>query len=121
MRSNKHSITFVETKAKNNMKNVVKKIKASAEQNGLLLHISGDMRTKVFYSKVLDNPYKIISPQNSMSIFLSLCSYLVKNKKGVFKRYSETDYVFTFIEDDLKVEIQRIINGNNIICLYKIA
>jgi hypothetical protein len=102
------------------MTNFIKELKKISEQNGLLLNISGSQKEKIFYNKVLQNPYKIISASNNSYLFFSLCNYLVQNKKGDYIRHSDSDYNFIFIDGDFKFEIQTRINGYNIISVYKL-
>ena len=102
------------------MASFIEKLKKGAKENGLLLDISGSKRKQILYGQVLNNPYKIISSVNNMQLFLSLFDYLVQNKKGDFIRHSDCDYDFVFIEGEFKINIQRRINSDNIICIYKL-
>jgi hypothetical protein len=102
------------------MTNFIEKFKKTSEENGLLLNISGSEKSKIFYGKVLQNPHKIISAKNNIKLFISLCAYLVQNKKGDYIRHSDYDYNFIFIDGDFKIEIQRRINGYNIISVYNL-
>ncbi len=100
--------------------NIIDKIKASADANGLELNISGSQRTIAFYGKSLYKPYKIISAANKQYLFTELCTYLVRNKPNVdFVAHGEVDYTASFVEGLFTVEIQKRINGYNIISIYK--
>lgn len=102
------------------MKNIIQKIETAANTNGLQLNISGDKKTLTFYGKTLDHPYKIISPVNSCSLFESLCNHLVQTKNCQMFSQGDLGYKASFIDGDYKVEIQKAVNGYDIICVYKV-
>ena len=102
------------------MKNIIQKIQDSATANGLELNISGDKKTRIFYNKVLDKPYKIISAVNKSYLFKDLCNALIQIKKCEFFTYGDNNYKAIFIEGEYKVTIENHVNGYNIICIYKI-
>lgn len=100
--------------------NIIDKIKLAGKQNGLEFNISGAKRTKIFYGKVLENPYKILSRANgSTDLFRKFCAYLVQNKDCNYIP-KIGGYTATFIEGDFKVVIDQNFNGYNIICFYKL-
>ena len=97
--------------------NILQKIKLCALQNNEVLEISGSKRTKLFYGKTLQNPYKIIT---GGWFFKKLCTQLVQTKDCVFIQGFGQDYNAYFTEGDYKVEIQSKANGYDLIMIHKV-
>ncbi len=97
--------------------NIIQKIQVAANNNGLNLVISGDKKTRIFFS-VIDKPYKIISANGNPKLFESMCSYLIQNKPNVDFKQNGVDYTASFIEDGFKLVIYKRHNFH-FICIYK--
>ena len=99
--------------------NYLDKIIATSKENGLELNISGSVKTKIFYNKVLSNPYKIISSVNSSKLFTQLCNKLVQANNCEYYNLIG-GYRAIFKRDCFKFDIETNCNGFNTICVYKI-
>ena len=99
--------------------NFLQKIKKCALDNNQVLEISGSKKAKVFYSKVLENPYKIITGKKSF--FEALCSNLIQKRDCDFKPFGTCgDYKATFTDGEFKVQIEKKVNAYHLIMLFKI-
>ena len=99
----------------------LKKLKLASSKNGLLLNISGDKKTQIFYGKTLYNPYKIISEGygSKKGMFENMCSFMIQNYTDVEYSNRLNGYTATFSTDNYKVVIEKNVNGYHTICLYK--
>ena len=100
--------------------NILQKIEKLAKDNNTQFNISGSIKTKVFYGKIIGNPYKIITSGNNKSLFDNLLIKLVQDKEKCTK-YALTLNGFSavYIDGIYKLIIETNCNGYNTICVYK--
>ncbi len=100
--------------------NILQKIEKLGKDNNSELNISGSKRTKVFFSKLDKNIYKIISSGNNELLFKHICTCLVQDKEKC--NYFETrlyGYFAIWEDENFTLKIETNFNGYNTICVYK--
>ena len=103
------------------MKNtILENIEKTALINNSKFDISGSKKTKIFYYKALENPYKIISCGNNKPLFQFVMAKLTQDKeKCTFYSKTLSGYFAIYSDENFKLEIEHNFNGYDTICVFK--
>jgi len=99
--------------------NTLQKIEKILKDHNSRYLISGSQRTRIKYSKLDENIYKIIAISRD-DIGMNLFEYLVKDKTRCHRYELRLFGYFAIWEDEsFRLEIEENFNGYNTICVYK--